>query len=164
MTLFSNWLTNLVYNPQHTLAYLWVSGPTIGFASNWTKAFDANIIPTATVSWSNSRCRCSFSSGSSVAERLASPPFVLSATKANRLGQEEYLQRKIYNSKNNIASITILKFSCFDECWCPQSTKRKLIRDIVHYIDKTSFTYIYILHIFLIYFPLYICILFSKRR
>lgn len=40
--------------------YLCVRGPTMGFVNNWTKALDANIIPTATVSSSNSRCLISF--------------------------------------------------------------------------------------------------------
>lgn len=46
---------------QRCDAYLWVNGPTMGLANNWTKALEANIIPTATVSSSNSRCLCSFS-------------------------------------------------------------------------------------------------------
>lgn len=33
----------------------------MGLARSWTKALDANIIPTATVSSRSSLCRCSFS-------------------------------------------------------------------------------------------------------
>lgn len=38
--------------------YLWVRGPTIGLANSCTKALEANIMPTATVSSTRSLCRC----------------------------------------------------------------------------------------------------------
>lgn len=40
---------------------LCVNGPTIGLANNWTKAFEANIMPTSTVSCKSSRCLSFFS-------------------------------------------------------------------------------------------------------
>lgn len=51
------------------IAYLCVSGPTMGFANSCTNALEANMMPTATVSPTKSLCRCRLiiSSGDSVA-------------------------------------------------------------------------------------------------
>lgn len=67
MSYIYNWNIQLIL---HT--YLCVSGPTMGFANSWTNAFDANIIPTATVSSTRSLCRIFFSicSGVSVVVML----------------------------------------------------------------------------------------------
>jgi len=53
---------------RRLITCLWVSGPTMGLASSCTKALDANIIPTGTVSLIRSSCRffCSASCGDNV--------------------------------------------------------------------------------------------------
>lgn len=50
------WSLNFVFVKT---TYLCVSGPTMGLASSWTKALDANISPTSTVSSTSSLWRSS---------------------------------------------------------------------------------------------------------